>query len=95
MGAYLVFFPRNDLSVLWIIYFRPGFGRVSSMWPILFWVAWDVFFLWLQVPLRVALWGHIGGFCAGLSIGLTCALLGLVKPTQDEQTLLQLIGVRR
>jgi len=95
LGAFVVLFPRNDVTVFWFIWIRLGIGRISSMWLILFWVAWDLFFLWLQVPLRVALWGHVGGFCGGLSIGLTCALLGWVKPTQDEQTLLQLLGVRR
>lgn len=98
IGAFVVFFPRNDVTVLWFFWFlwlRPGIGRISSVWPILFWVAWDIFYLALGAELGVAFWGHIGGFCAGLAIALTCALLGLVKPTQDEQTLLQLIGLHR
>ncbi len=95
MGAFVVFFPRNDVTVFWFIWMRLGIGRISSIWIILFWVAWDIIYLALGANMGVAFWGHIGGFCAGLSIGLTCALVGWIKPTQDEQTLLQLIGVRR
>ena len=94
MGAFLVFFPRNDVTVFWM----RDYGQIPGVWVILIWVAWSIWVMWylaLGAEIGMALWAHIGGFCAGLSIGLTCALLGWVKPTQDEQTLLQLIGVRR
>lgn len=92
MGAFLVFFPRNDVTVFWIIWFRPGVSRISSGWIILLWVAWDVVSLALGSNAGVALWAHLGGFIAGFAIALVCALAGWVKPTQDEQTLLQIFG---
>ena len=95
MGAFLVFFPRNDITVLWIIWIHPGISRLSSGWIILFWIAWDVFYLVRGASTGVALWGHVGGFVAGLAIALVCASTGLIKPTQDEQTILQLLTGRR
>ena len=94
MGAFAVFFPRNDVTALW----TRDYGQIPGVWVILMWVAWSSLVVWhlsLGGDIGISLWAHIGGFCAGLAIGLTCALLGLIKPTQDEQTLLQLIGVRR
>ncbi len=94
MGAFLVFFPRNDITIFWVIWLRPGVSRLSSGWIILYWVAWDVFYLLMGAEIGVALWGHIGGFVAGFGIAWICAVLGWVKPTQDEQTLLQVLGLR-
>ncbi len=94
MGAFLIFFPRNDITVLWIIWFRPGLSRLSSGWIIAFWVAWDTLFLVLGASTGTAVWAHIGGFAVGFAIATTCALTGWVKPTQDEQTLLQVLKSR-
>ena len=92
MGAFLVFFPRNDVTVMWIIFIRPGVGRISSVWLILFWIVWDVMFLSLGALMGVALWSHVAGFAAGFGIAMFCAATGLIKSPDDEQTLLQLFG---
>ncbi|MCK4624272.1 MAG: rhomboid family intramembrane serine protease [Phycisphaerae bacterium] len=94
MGAFLVYFLRNDITVFWIIWIRPGVSTLSSGWIILFWIAWDVLFLGLGAENGVALWGHVGGFAAGFAIAMLCAWTGWIKPTQDEQTLLQVFGIR-
>ena len=95
MGAFLVFFPRNDISIFWMIWYRPGISQLSSMWMILFWIAWDLFFLIHNAPTQVAHWAHVGGFLTGFIIALVCAFTGLIKPTQDEQTLLDVLGISR
>jgi len=95
MGAFLVFFPRNDVTVFWmwnIIIHRAG--RISSGWIILFWVVWDALMLRLGTSPGIALWAHLGGFAAGFGVALLAAITGLVKPTQDEQTLLQVLFAR-
>jgi membrane associated rhomboid family serine protease len=94
MGAFLVFFPRNDITIFWVIWVHPGVSRLSSGWIILFWVAWDTLFLGLGADTDVALWAHVGGFAAGFGIALVCAFTGWIKPTQDEQTLLQVLKIR-
>ncbi len=98
MGAFLVYFLRNDIIIMFIpflilpIYIR--IWRFSSGWIILFWFAWNVFYLSLGADMGIALWGHVGGFVAGFAIALLCAWTGWIKPTQDEQTLLQVLGIR-
>ena len=90
MGAFLVFFPRNDVTVFWFIFIRPGVSRISSIWLILFWIVWDVMFLSMGAAMGVALWAHVAGFAAGFGISMLCAATGLIKSPDDEQTLLQL-----
>lgn len=94
MGAFLIFFPRNDVTIVWIIWIAPGVGRISSGWIIVYWVAWDVLYLLLGAQTGVALWAHVGGFVFGLAVAIVLAVSGLVKPTQDEQTLLQVFHAR-
>ena len=94
MGAFLVFFPRNDVSCLLFIYVYPRYFRISSFWVLLFWVAWDVLYLVLGTSGGVALWAHVGGFAAGFGIAMICALAGLIKPTKDEQTIFQVLKLR-
>jgi membrane associated rhomboid family serine protease len=95
MGAFLVFFPRNDVTIFWVIWIRPGVSRISSMWLIALWVAWDLLFAILGVETGVALMAHLGGFVAGFGAGWICAASGWIKPTQDEETLLQVFGTRK
>ena len=93
MGAFLVFFPRNDVKVLWIIWIRPGISTLSSGWIILLWLAWDVLCLSLDASGGVALWSHVGGFLAGFVLATVVAAAGWSKPTPDEQTLFEMLGV--
>jgi len=92
MGAFLVFFPRNDVKVFMafhVLVWRVH--SISSIWVILLWLACDV--LWLVVGAGgvVALWAHVGGFVTGFGMALILAATGLIKPTQDEQTLIQVL----
>ena len=95
MGAFLVYFLRNDITVLFVLFiFYVRMWRFSSGWIILFWVAWNVFYLSLGADMGIAFWGHVGGFAAGFGIALICAFTGWIKPTQDEQSLLQVLKIR-
>ena len=92
MGAFLVFFPRNEVLVAWILFLRPRLSHISSIWLIVFWVVWDVLLLGLGAETGVALWAHVGGFAAGFGIAMLCAVTGWIKPASGEQTLLQVFG---
>lgn len=93
MGAFLVFFPRNDITVFYFICLRLGVGRLSSFWIIVLWVVWDVLYIVLGATTNVAVWAHVGGFAAGFGIALLCAAMGWVRPTEDEETLLDVLGI--
>ena len=97
MGAFLLLFPRNDVTIVTIIgsVLWPRTATLSSGWVILMWVAWDVLLLATGAGIGVALWAHVAGFFAGFTITLTCLVLGAIKPTIDEQTLLQVLGLGR
>lgn len=92
MGAFLVFFPRNDVRVVWFLFCYPRIAHISSIWLILFWVAWDVLFLAAGAETGVALWAHVAGFGAGFGIAMLCAITGLIKPAPGEQTILQVFA---
>lgn len=92
VGAFLVFFPRNEVKMVWI---WGVFGRtfsLSSYWVILYWLLWDIGSLVLDAGGGVAFWAHVGGFASGFGIGMACAALGYVQPNEDEQTLLQVFA---
>jgi membrane associated rhomboid family serine protease len=93
MGAFLVFFPRNDVTVFWVIWIRPGISTLSSGWIILCWLAWDVLCLSVGASGGVALWAHVGGFATGFVVAAILALVGWVRPTPDEETLLEVLGI--
>jgi membrane associated rhomboid family serine protease len=96
VAAFLVFFPRNDVTVLWgwnIVVFRVS--ELSSYWVILAWLVWDVLFLCLNPGGGVAFAAHVGGFAAGFALAMLAAATGWVKPRSDEQTLLQVFGIGR
>ena len=95
MGAFLVYFPRNDVKVFYFWFLRFGTFMMSGIWLVLMYVAWDVLYLAMGADVSTALWAHVGGFLAGFGAALLCLLTGRVMPTQDEQTLLQLLGIHQ
>ena len=92
MGAFLVFFPRNDLEIFWMVIVRFGTKTISSGWMIAFWIGWNVLMLKLGTGGNVALWGHLGGCAAGFATAVVCLKTGWIVPDQDEQTLFDLFG---
>jgi len=98
VGMYLVFFPENLISCLWLFWFplmiRP-FARtftVRSFWMILLWFAFDI---WGAVRggQGVAYFAHIGGFVGGAALAVLMLKLKLVTMESYEKSLLQLIGL--
>lgn len=100
VGAFLVFFPRNNVTMLWIGFPIPPLPlfrwfSISSLWIILYWFAWDVLFLILGSETSVALWAHVGGFVCGFAIASVCAWTGWIKPEADEETIFHVLGISR
>lgn len=95
MGAFLVYFPLNDVKVFYFWFLRFGTFMMSGIWLVLLYVAWDVLYLAIGAGGSTALWAHVGGFVAGFGAALLCLRAGWVSPTADEETLLQLLGIHQ
>lgn len=94
MGAFLIYFCQNNITMFFFIF--PVIVRVftvASGWIILLWVVWDGLMLWLGFQGNTAIWAHLGGFAAGVLAASAALRLGWVRPTQDERTLYEVLGV--
>jgi len=87
MGAFLLYFPRNDLEVFSMVFLRMGTQTISSGWMIAFWIGWNLLMLKLGWGGNIALWSHIGGFAIGFATAVVCLKTEWITPDQDEQTL--------
>lgn len=98
MGAFLVFFPRNDVAMTFSIWFIPLDAndpyRVSSWIVMLAWVAMNVLGKLFLPETEVGWTCHLAGFTAGFVIAWLLAWWEIVEPTRYEQTLLQVLGIR-
>lgn len=80
-GAYLVLFPRSNITIFYFFYF---FGQydIPSLWFILFFFAKDVFFNFAPQDGGVAHVAHIGGTIFGFTI---CLILLMVRLLPRDQ----------
>jgi len=98
VGLFLVYFPRNDVNVFYLIFIGPaargGAFTISSYWLILLYVALDLLGF-LGPGSGVAHVAHLGGTAAGVAAGLLLLASGLVTSTEWEENLLMLLRVFR
>ena len=92
-GVFLLYYPFNEVSVFYWIWFRPGTFFVSAFWLLILYVVLDIVGL-LGMPSGVAHVAHITGFGCGAAVATVLVLRGIVKPEQDERTLLETFGMR-
>ena len=93
VGMYLVFFPENSISCLFL-FFRPYWFTVRSFWMILLWFGFDIWGA-LQGGGGVAYLAHIGGFASGFALAVILLKTKLVVMEKDEKSLFQLIGLEK
>ena len=90
VGMYLVFYPLNNISCLWMFFMWYGTTfTLSSFWMILFWLAFDIYGA-VSGSGGVGYFAHLGGFAAGMGLAVVLLLLGVVKMSSDERSLLAL-----
>jgi membrane associated rhomboid family serine protease len=102
MGAFLVFFPRNDVEVIAAPFVEFTFWAQTLELPgwavMLARVGWDILLLILfgnEMEDRVGYEAHIAGFVVGFLVAWVLASTRLVQPTRYEETLLQVLGIHR
>ena len=94
VGAYAVFFPRNDVTMGYFFIYAWGTFYLSSWIVIAFWFGFDLLFLFASVESGVAYASHVAGFLTGFGIGLVLAWRQVLVPTRYEQTLLEWWGIQ-
>jgi len=72
VGAYLILYPTNRVSLFWILFIKGGIIQISGYWLIGFWFIQDVIGA-IVGNAYIAYWAHIGGIVFGISAG--CILL--------------------
>jgi membrane associated rhomboid family serine protease len=70
MGAYILLYPRARIETL-IITFVVTIMSIPAVFFLGFWFLLQILYTWLDLSGNVAYWAHIGGFIAGLILGLT------------------------
>jgi hypothetical protein len=93
VGMFLVFYPTNEVTCVYLLFLRPGRFSASSYWIILLWLAFDIWGAFSGGG-GVAYWAHLGGFAFGFSLAVALLKTGLVTMEPDEKSLLQTLGVK-
>lgn len=94
VGAFLILYPRNDVSVVWgVSVFFGGTFQMSSYWLIAMYVAFDVWGM-VRGNSNVAYLSHLTGVVVGAGAVGTLVYLSVIAPLASEENLLQMLGLR-
>lgn len=91
MGAFLFFYPRNDVSVFYWIFVRPGTFSVASFWVIGTYIAINVISHFLGREDGTSYVSHLIGACTGMLVAYLLLVTRLVMPEPGEQTLVDVL----
>ena len=90
VGMFLVLYPLNPVSCVYLYYVRGGTFTVSSSLVILTWFAFDLLGMLMGAP-GVAYAAHIGGFLGGVALALALLRTGVLRPDEYERTLVDIL----
>lgn len=93
VGMFVVFYPRNDVSVAYWFYFRGGSFELPGLAVVGAYFAFDLWGM-LAGGGEVAYLAHIAGFVAGFAVASAFVLAGLFPSDSDEENLYEVLGVR-
>jgi membrane associated rhomboid family serine protease len=80
LGAYIVLFPHSRIRMLWWWYWYVRVFSVRAGWFLGFYFALQIVLaIMVGSESSVALWAHIGGFAAGLTVTLILFMLKVIK----------------
>jgi len=91
VGIYLVFFPINSITCYWslnLLYWKEF--EAPSYAIILLWLAYDIFGAFIGGS-NIAYFAHFGGFASGFVIAIILLKTRLIKMTEYEKSLLDII----
>ena len=93
VGMYLLLYPTNNISCLWLLGFHGSTFSISGMWLILLWLLFDIFGAALGGG-GVAYWAHLGGFFVGAGVAALMLAAGWIKMTSTERSLFDVLAGR-
>jgi membrane associated rhomboid family serine protease len=94
VGMYLVFFPRNEISCFYWIFWRPGTFSCSSYWMVLYWFVFDILGMAFGGG-GVAYGVHVTGFAAGFGLAVAMLMTKWTVMEKDEESLLEVFGIHK
>ena len=95
VAMYLVFFPLNDVSVIyWFGWLFHGTKSLSGFWLVLLWLLFDIGGLLIGGG-RVAYHAHLDGFAAGFALAFGLVWMGIVKMDRSERSLVEIFGLAK
>lgn len=79
MGAYILLYPRARIETL-VLTFVITVVSIPAVFFLGFWFILQLLYTWLGMGGNVAYWAHIGGFVAGMILGLIAKSKRKPKP---------------
>jgi membrane associated rhomboid family serine protease len=94
-GAFLVYYPRNDVTLAHVM--SPWYGTFElPSWAVI--AAWFAYDMLSFISGGQTGWGyvsHLAGFLVGFGAAWLLAHQGIIKPAADEVTLVDLAGTMK
>ena len=91
VGMFLVMFPQNEITCyFWFMLVYVRQFAISSYWLILFWLFWDILGALKLGSSGVAYFAHLGGFAAGVGMGVLFCKKGWCLLDKYDRSLVQI-----
>jgi membrane associated rhomboid family serine protease len=96
VGLFLVFYPRNDIKMVWWFYgIEVDHYYISAIWIILLYVAMDLIgAIWFGNA-GIGFVSHLAGALMGFLIGIIALKQEWIEPVYEEENLLQFLGMQK
>jgi membrane associated rhomboid family serine protease len=95
VGVFVVFYPRNDVRILFVGMGGMSTFEVMSYWMVAFWMLGDFFGTVVYGAGGVAYIAHLAGEICGIGIGIALVALRALPAERYEENLLQLLGYHK
>ena len=94
LGMFIVFYPRNDVTIFYWIWYACDTFSVSAYFVIIAYFLFDLWGTMTDGGGGVAYLAHILGSVTGFGLGTLLALSGLVESDDNEQNIFEATGLR-
>jgi membrane associated rhomboid family serine protease len=88
MGAYILLYPKARIETLTLT-FVITVVSVPAVYFLGFWFILQLLYTWLEMGGNVAYWAHIGGFVAGIVLGIIAKRRRKPEPETPQYTVIR------